>query len=68
MYYSNGKEGEMVQRRKALKVLKKNGWWLERHGANHDVYTNGFSKEPIPRHGDLNKYTWQGIVKRNNLK
>lgn len=58
----------MVQRRKALKILKQNGWRFERHGANHDIYTNGQAKEPIPRHGDINKLTWNGIVKRNNLK
>lgn len=43
----------MVQRRKALKVLKQNGWKLDRHGANHDIYTNGKNSEPIPRHGDI---------------
>lgn len=58
----------MVQRRKAIKVLKDNGWWLKRHGHSHDIYTNGSHSEPIPRHGDLNKLTWQGIVRRNNLK
>lgn len=58
----------MVKIRDALKILKKNGWWLNRHGTNHDVYTNGYQSEPIPRHGDLNKITWQKIMKRNNLK
>lgn len=58
----------MVKRRDALKILKKNGWRLNRHGTNHDVYTNGYQSEPIPRHGDLNKITWQKIMKRNNLK
>ncbi len=58
----------MVKRRDALKVLKKNGWWLNRHATNYDVYTNGYQSEPISRHGDLNKITWQKIMKRNNLK
>lgn len=58
----------MVQRRKAIKILKQNGWWLDRHGGNHDVYTNGHYSEPIPRHGDINNLTWKAIVKRNKLK
>lgn len=58
----------MVKRRDALKVLKENGWWFDRHGHNHDIYTNGHHSESIPRHGDLNKVTLEKIMKRNNLK
>lgn len=43
----------MVKRRDALKVLKENGWWFDRHGHNHDIYTNGHHSESIPRHGDI---------------
>lgn len=58
----------MVQRRKVIKILLKNKWWLERNGSNHDIYTNGTNSEPIPRHSDINELTWKAIVKRNHLK
>lgn len=62
----------MVKRRDALKVLKKNGWWLNRHETNHDVYTNGYQSEPIPRHGDLNKLhgkrLWNEIILKDKIK
>lgn len=39
-----------MKRKKLIKILTDNGWWLLRHGANHDIYTNGIKCEPIPRH------------------
>lgn len=58
----------MVHHRQAIKILLKNKWWLKRNGTNHDIYTNGKSSEPIPRHREINDFTWKEIVKRNHLK
>ena len=30
-----------MKRRDLVKLLEKNGWYLKRNGANHDLYTNG---------------------------
>ncbi len=53
-----------MKRRKLIKILEKNGWWLDHHGANHDIYTNGSLLEPIPRHPDINEQTAKDIIKR----
>jgi mRNA interferase HicA len=29
------------------------GWYLKRHGGNHDIWTNGDLIEPIPRHSEI---------------
>ena len=46
------------------KRLQKCGWWLERHGGNHDIWTNGEFKIPIPRHKEVNELTAKSIIKR----
>ena len=51
-----------------IKLLEKNGWHLKRHGGNHDLYTNGISSEPIPRHKELNERLVEAIIKRQGLK
>ncbi|WP_125769489.1 toxin-antitoxin system, toxin component, HicA family protein [Companilactobacillus furfuricola] len=40
---------------KLIKLIKINGWFLERHGRNHDIWTNGVDKEQIPRHKEINE-------------
>ena len=35
--------------------LKKAGWWLDRHGSNHDIWTNGKITNQVPRHAEVNK-------------
>lgn len=57
-----------MKRQKFLKLLKQNGWYLLRNGANHDIYTNGSAIEPIPRHPELNELLINAIIKRQNLK
>jgi len=51
-----------------IKYLIKNGWWLFRNGANHDIYTNGINSEPIPRHREVDEKLAKAIIKRNGLK
>lgn len=57
-----------MKRQKFLKLLKRNGWYLLRNGANHDIYTDGTSIEPVPRHAELNEMLVEAIIKRRNLK
>ena len=57
-----------MKRQKFLKLLKRNGWYLLRHGASHDIYTDGTSIEPVPRHAELNEMLAEAIIKRRNLK
>ena len=42
-----------MKRRDLVKLLEKNGWYLKRNGANHDLYTDGTKIEPIPRHSEI---------------
>jgi len=52
-------------KKKALeKRLKKYGWWLDRHGSNHDIWTNGEVSEPIPRHPEINEMLSRKIFKK----
>lgn len=57
-----------MKRRDLIKKLEKNGWWLLRHGTNHDVYTNGEASEPIPRHSEVKESLAKSIMKRQGLK
>ncbi len=54
-----------TMKKKALeKRLKKYGWWLDRHGSNHDIWTNGKVAEPVPRHPEINEIISRKILKK----
>lgn len=57
-----------MNKKKLVKLLKSNGWYLLRHGANHDVYTNGEKTEAIPRHNDIKENLAKSIIKRHGLE
>ncbi|NLK52953.1 MAG: addiction module toxin, HicA family [Syntrophomonadaceae bacterium] len=57
-----------MKRRDLIKKLIDNGWWEDRKGAKHDIYTNGKQSEPIPRHREINEITATEILKRAGLK
>ena len=57
-----------MKRRELIKLLEKNGWYIKRNCGNHDLYTNGISVEPIPRHPDIRERLARDIIKRQNLK
>jgi len=57
-----------MKRRDLIKLFKRNGWWLEREGGKHTIYTNGKDEEPIPRHNEINEITAKSIIKRRGLK
>lgn len=57
-----------MKRRDLIKLLEDNGWYMKRHGTNHDIYTNGKQREEVPRHTDVKENLAKAIIKRNKLK
>ena len=53
-----------MKRRDLEKKLAELGWYFERHGGNHDVWTNGKESEPLPRHNEINEYLAKKILKK----
>ncbi|MBQ6409551.1 MAG: type II toxin-antitoxin system HicA family toxin [Butyrivibrio sp.] len=51
-----------------IKLLERNGWYLKRNGANHDIYAKDNQREPIPRHSEINERLAKDIIKRRGLK
>ena len=51
-----------------IKLLERNGWYLKRNGAGHDIYTNGTQTETIPRHREIKENLAKAIIKRRELK
>ena len=47
-----------------LKMLREYGFWLDRHGANHDLFTNGTEQIAVPRHSDVNEETAKAIIRK----
>jgi mRNA interferase HicA len=58
---------ENLKHRDLIQKLKHNGWWILRHGAKHDIYTNGIKTEPIPRHQEVDEKLAKAIIKRQRL-
>ena len=57
-----------MKTRDFIKILEDNGWYLKRHGSNHDIYTNGKDREAVPRHATVNEDLVKAIIKRRGLK
>lgn len=57
-----------MKRRDFIKLLERNGWHLLRNGANHDIYTNGPSIEPVPRHREIDEKLVKAIMHRQKLQ
>jgi len=56
--------GHLMKRKQLENELKKLGWWFLRHGGNHDIWTNGFGQEPIPRHNEINEKLARSILRK----
>jgi mRNA interferase HicA len=52
-----------VKRKDLEKQLTKLGWYLKRHGAKHDVWTNGEIDQQIPRHREIAELLAKKILK-----
>lgn len=57
-----------MKRRDLIRLLKSNGWYFLRSGANHEIYTNGKVMEAIPRHSEIKENLAKAIIKRQGLK
>lgn len=56
-----------MKRKDLIKLLEANGWYLKRNGGNHDIYTDGTRREPIPRHSEIEERLAKSIIKRLGL-
>jgi mRNA interferase HicA len=52
-----------MKKRDLERRLKKAGWWLDRHGSNHDIWTNGIITNQVPRHTEINELLAKNIIK-----
>ena len=43
-------------------------WRFLRHGAKHDVWTDGERQEPVPRHTEINEKLARAILRRASRK
>ncbi len=57
-----------MKRRELERRLSLAGWYLLRHGGNHDVWTNGQEEEPVPRHSEINENLARKILKKAGAK
>ncbi len=57
-----------MKRRDLIKLLERNGWYLKRNGAGHDVYAKGNQRESVERHREIPEPLAQAIIKRRGLK
>lgn len=52
------------KRRKVMKALAKRGFTVLREGSKHTIVSNDAGLcEPVPRHGDVNRFTMRKIAK-----
>ena len=62
----------MAKISEVVKLLKKDGWFLHKHGSRHDLYRHPTKdgQIPIPRHGskELAKGTLNSVLKQAGLK
>lgn len=57
-----------VKRIDLVKYLEENGFWLQREGGNHSIYTNGVKTIPVKRHRIFDRITANEICKQAGLK
>ena len=56
-----------VKRRKLIKYLEENGFYLLREGKKHSIYTNGIKIVPVKRHRTIDRITANEICKQAGL-
>ena len=65
-------KGEIsVKTSELIKLLKRNGVFLLKHGRNHDIYYSPLTQKefPIPRHkGEVSNGTCEAILKQAGIK
>ena len=56
-----------MKRKDLIDLFLKNGWWFQREGGNHSIYTNGRDKEAIERHNEISEILVKKMIKRRGL-
>lgn len=57
-----------MKRRELERRLRNLGWHLVRHGARHDVWSDGERQEAVPRHAEINDKLAAAILARAQPK
>lgn len=52
-----------MKKKELEKKLRSLGWWLDRHGGNHDIWTNGEITNQVPRHAEVNELLAKSILR-----
>ena len=52
-----------MKRKDLVKKLTAGGWWFDRHGSKHDIYTDGQNIEQVPRHTEIGEDLAKKIIK-----
>lgn len=52
-----------MKKRELERRLKALGWWLERRGGRHDVWTDGDFQEVVARHNEINERVARKILR-----
>ncbi|MBI5505724.1 MAG: type II toxin-antitoxin system HicA family toxin [Deltaproteobacteria bacterium] len=53
-----------MKRRELERQLRSLGWRFLRHGAKHDVWSDGEREEAVPRHVEVNEKLAAAILRR----
>ena len=53
-----------VRKSELEKRLREYGWWLDRQGGRHEVWTNGKLTEAVPRHREIDEHTARSILRK----
>jgi mRNA interferase HicA len=53
-----------VKKAELEKRLREYGWWLDRQGSRHEVWSNGRLTEPVPRHREIDERTARSILRK----
>jgi len=57
-----------VKRRDLIKYLEENGFYLQREGRRHSVYTDNDRTVPVKRHREIDRITANELCKQAGLK
>lgn len=53
-----------MKKKNLVKALRYFGWYFDREGGRHEIWTNGKIEEAVPRHREINELLARKIIKR----
>lgn len=56
-----------MKQRDLIKLLKENGFQLDRNGGNHDIYVKENKQIAVPRHKEINELLARSILKEAGI-